>query len=193
MYYIVALGNPGEEYAKTRHNVGWLVLSAFLWTYNFPSLRLSAQYQGLVSEGRMSTYDVTVLYPNTFMNASGRAVKKLAIDDLSKLIVLHDDIALPLGEIKISVARGDGGHNGLTSIIKELQSNEFIRVRIGIGERNFFTREVKRPSGAKLPKFVLGNFTKKELVVVDEVAMMVKSALTSIMTEGVEATMNTYN
>lgn len=193
MYYLVALGNPGEEYAKTRHNVGWLVLNAVLSTYNFPNLVASAKYQGLVGKGRMSTHDVMVLYPDTFMNASGGAVKKLAIADLSKLIVLHDDIALPLGEIKISVARGDGGHNGLTSIIKELQSNEFIRVRIGIGERNFFTREVKRPAGAKLPKFVLGNFTKKELVAVEEVSTLVTSVLISIMTNGVEAAMNTYN
>ena len=140
MYYIVALGNPGAEYEYTRHNIGWLVLDTLREQNHFSSLVASGKYSGRVADGKMANTAVQALYPDTFMNNSGVAVRKLLPSiDTSTLIVLHDEVALPLGELKVSIGRGDGGHNGIKSIIKELGTNEFIRIRIGVAGRTFLT------------------------------------------------------
>lgn len=194
MYYIVGLGNPGEKYQNTRHNVGWLVLDAWLAQVGLPTMYDSAKVSGRVTEGFLHNEEVTVLYPNTFMNQSGKAVQKLVPRGaVSQLIVVYDDIDIPLGEIKVSVGRGAGGHNGVRSIIDSVGSKDFVRIRVGICPRSFWTGAPKRPAGAKLPKYVIAPFTKRERGEVASVAQLVGKALELILTKGVNEAMNRFN
>lgn len=194
MKYIVALGNPGEEYTGTRHNIGWAAADALVAEFGLTSPVPSSKYQGLYSYGSIGGGEVNLLYPTTFMNNSGVAVKKLVpVRELSQLIVLHDDVDLPLGEIKISTSRGAGGHNGVKSIIAELGSNEFLRIRIGVAQKSFFTGKLKRPTGEKLPRFVLAKFTRSEEKVVQEIDKLVAEAVLLIIKEGSSMAMNKIN
>lgn len=194
MFYIVGLGNPGAQYEYTRHNVGWLVLDHFRTKVGLPTLHISARCAGRVSEGVVEGVELTVLYPDTFMNKSGSAVAKLvAKSEVPQLVVVYDDVDLPLGEIKVSKGRGDGGHNGIVSIIEKLGSKDFIRVRVGISPRSFWTKEMKRPKGEKLPRYVLGTFANRELKEVAVVAEKVSECLLLIMKDGVEKAMNRCN
>lgn len=194
MYYVVALGNPGAEYEYTRHNVGWLVLDAIREQNSFSSLVMNTKCSGRVAEGKIANTAVQVLYPETFMNNSGAAVRKLlAGADSTTLIVLHDEVALPLGELKVSIGRGDGGHNGIKSIIKELGTNEFVRIRIGVAGRAFLTGKTKIYKGEAMARFVMGRFTKKELAAISEVATLTNDVLKLIITDGVERAMNRFN
>jgi len=194
MQYIVGLGNPGENYERTRHNVGWMVLDAFIDDTGLPDPHPSSQYVGRVSEGVIEGEEVTVLYPDTFMNKSGSAVVKLVSkEQVGQLVVIYDDVDLPLGDMKVSKGRGDGGHNGIKSIIEKLGSKDFVRVRVGISPRSFWTKEMKRPKGEKLPRYVLGAFTKREQKEVHEVGKRVTECIRVILKEGAEAAMNRFN
>ena len=195
MFYIVGLGNPGEKYANTRHNIGWLVLDRFLSESQLPRPIESSAYSGWVSEGMLAKEEVVALYPNTFMNNSGSAVVKLVKShEAQQLVVIHDDIDLPFGEIKVGQGRGPGGNNGVKSIIEKLGSKEFIRIRIGIAPKSFWTGKVKRPvGGGPLERFVLKPFTSGEKKQLPEVCERVVGALQTIVSEGVEDAMNRFN
>jgi peptidyl-tRNA hydrolase, PTH1 family len=194
MNYIVALGNPGEEYVGTRHNIGWAVADFLVSEFSLTEPVSSSKYQGLYSHGQIGKDEVNLLYPTTFMNNSGSAVKKLVpASELSQLIVLHDDVDLPLGEIKISTNRGAGGHNGVKSIIEKMGSNEFLRIRIGVAQKSFFTGKVKRPTGDKLPRFVLAKFTRSEEKILQEIGKLVAQAVVQIVNEGTAVAMNKFN
>jgi PTH1 family peptidyl-tRNA hydrolase len=194
MNYIVALGNPGEEYVGTRHNVGFAALDFIIADLGLPAATKSAAYAGRVSVGSVSGEEVSMLFPETFMNHSGSAVKKLvSVKEAEKLIVLYDDVALPLGELRISFGRGDGGHNGIKSIIASLGTKDFVRVRIGVGPTTYWTGKIKTLSGEALPKFVLGKFTKREQVKLAEVLVVVCDAVVVSVREGYVKAMNTYN
>jgi PTH1 family peptidyl-tRNA hydrolase len=194
MQYIVGLGNPGKQYSETRHNVGWLILDGFIAATGLPSPVASSKYAGRLSEGVVAGSEVSCLYPDTFMNKSGSAVAKLVPRAAARrLIVLYDDVDLPLGEVRVSFGRGDGGHNGIKSIVSSLGTKDFVRVRIGICPKSFWTGAPKRPQGAKLPKYVLGKFTTRELRVVEEVSGVVKEVIATILADGHEAAMNRFN
>ena len=195
MYYLVALGNPGEEYKKTRHNVGFAALDFIVSKLGLPTPVQKSQYAGLCSEATIGGREVVFLYPDTFMNHSGSAVKKLVPkSELSQLIVLYDDVALPLGEVRVSFDRGDGGHNGIKSIITTLQSKEFIRVRIGVAATSFWTGKVKAVVGEVLAKFVLGKFTSKEDAILQkEVFPTVLKVVETILVSGKDKAMNEFN
>ncbi len=195
MYYVVALGNPGEEYINNRHNVGFKALDFIIESFDFPSLEKSNDFLGKHTSGIVENESVSFLYPETFMNHCGQAVRKFVPDqEISNLIVLYDDVALPFGEIKVSFDRGDGGHNGIKSIISSLNSRAFIRVRIGVGITSFWTGKIKPLSGEALPKFVLGNFTSSEKnKLKEEVFPKVLEAVTLTVKEGYVKAMNTLN
>lgn len=194
MYYIVALGNPGAEYEMTRHNVGWLVTSSFVTASRLPGLVHSGKYVGRLSEGVVAGSPVTVLFPETFMNKSGSAVQKLVPRaEAHQLIAIYDDVDLALGEVRISFGRGDGGHNGVASIIAALDTKDFIRVRVGISPTSLFTGRTKRPVGDKLQRYVLGTFTKRELGKVEEVGKRVSEVLETIVRDGYVLAMNKFN
>lgn len=194
MFYIVGLGNPGEKYERTRHNIGWLALDYLIEQEGLPALVESGKYAGRISEGVLCGEDVDILYPDTYMNKSGSAVQKLVSKDAVKnLIVVHDEVDLPVGEVKISVNRGDGGHNGISSIINSMGSKEFIRIRLGISPTSFWTKKVKRPQGAALPKHVLGNFTTWEDKHLERQFELTRDIIKTILRDGVEAAMNRFN
>lgn len=194
MWYIVGLGNPGAEYERTRHNVGWLALDHLRERASLPDLVASSKYAGRISEGVLAGQEVTLLYPDTFMNKSGSAVEKLVPkDQVTKLIVVHDEVDMAVGEVKVSRGRGAGGHNGISSIIATLGSKDFIRVRLGISPTSFWTQKVKRPQGAQLPQHVLGNFTTWESRHLEAQFERCRLAIETIVRDGVEAAMNQFN
>lgn len=193
MFYIVPLGNPGEKYADTRHNVGWLALDYCRQAWQLPGLLESRADSGRVTAGVVGEAEVKILYPETFMNNSGSAVAKLVPkQSIQQLIVVHDDIDLPFGQIKLVKGRGGGGNNGVNSIIQKLGSKGFIRVRIGIAPTSFWTGKTKRPAGGgPLERFVLKTFSKTEQKELDFVYEKVKTALQVILKDGLETAMNT--
>lgn len=195
MFYIVGLGNPGEKYQSTRHNIGWSVLNHIREQANLPALVHEKQNNAEVTEGMMAGQSVQIIYPDTFMNSSGAAVAKLVPkNELSNLIVIHDDIDLPFGQVKVGKGRGDGGNNGVRSIIQKLGSKDFIRIRIGIAPTSFWSGEVKRPKGGgPLERFVLKPFSNKEEKQLAEIKERAYGALQAILQHGVEKTMNEYN
>ncbi len=194
MYYIVALGNPGEEYENTRHNVGFLMLNYLVGEFDWSSPRVRMPYEGLYTEGKIDGVEVVGLLPSTFMNNSGLAVKKLVPPkDIENLVVIYDDVDLPLGKIKISKDRGDGGHNGIKSIIQHLETKDFVRVRIGIAPIHAETGLPVRPEGERLGNYVLNKFSKRELEELELVKTKVKELMEMIVKEGVVKAMNKFN
>lgn len=194
MFYLVGLGNPGEKYANTRHNVGWLVLNHCIKEWSLPALIESKALSGSVTDGIVQEQSVHILYPDTFMNNSGSAVVKFVPkSDIEKLIVVHDDIDLPFGQMKVSQGKGAGG-NGVQSIIQKLDSKNFIRIRIGIAPTSFWTGKTKRPpGGGPLERFVMKPFAKTEQKQLEEVFAKAKDAIEIILTDGTQSAMNTCN
>ncbi len=197
MYYLVGLGNTGAEYATTRHNVGWLVLDSLCERHHIPQAILQNGVSGRTTTGKIAGVPVSVLYPETMMNNSGSAVRKFLPDsNFKRLVVLYDDIDLPLGEVRVAFGRGDGGHNGVKSLIEKLGTRDFVRVRIGIGKVSMWPwqkGQLKRPQGDKLPKFVLGKFTKHELGEVEKISTSVNEIVTVIVQYGHVIAMNRFN
>jgi peptidyl-tRNA hydrolase, PTH1 family len=194
MQYIVALGNPGEKYTYTRHNVGWCMADVLRETYQFPEPVYSARYHSRISSGMIGDHEVMVLYPDTFMNHSGVVVKKiLSLDPQAVLLVLHDETALPIGQQKISASRGDGGHNGVKSIIAETGHKDFTRIRIGIAPVSLFTGKMKLVHGEALARFVLQEFTRRERQVLETMKPLIVEAVRTVVVQGPAAAMNQYN
>ena len=188
MILIVGLGNPGIKYKRTRHNIGFRVLDELQEENDFPDFKFSKKFNALISKKDTGKEKIILVKPKTFMNNSGQAVRKLStyysLPTIS-LIVVHDDIDLPLGKIRISKKRGSAGHKGVESIIKELGNKNFIRLRIGI--RN-------QESGVKnSEKFVLKNFIKEEEKIVEKITKKNCSALKIILSKGLEKAMNEFN
>jgi len=180
MIIIIGLGNPGEQYKNTRHNVGFMAVDEFAKKNDFPDFELQKKSESLVSEKD----DVLLAKPQTFMNESGKAVLKFAKNTpVDNLIVIHDDIDLPVGKIKIVKERGSAGHKGVESIIKNVGNDGLVRIRIGIGSEN----------KVDAIKIVLKNFSQGEQKNVDEVIQKVCEALDLFIREGLEKTMNEYN
>lgn len=194
MFYVVGLGNPGGKYTNTRHNVGFLIVDHMIEKSGSPKLVLSSQYVGYLSEGMVDGEEVQFLKPETFMNQSGGAVKKLVPKgEEGNLILIYDDVDLALGEIKISNGRGAGGHNGVQSVINSLGSKDFVRIRVGISPKSFWTGKTKRPAGERMGKYVLAQFGKRELQQMEETGERAYGALQTILKDGVEKAMNQYN
>lgn len=194
MNYIVGLGNFGSEYEMTRHNVGFMTLDYLVSNFNLPKPVRTPQYLGSLTKGVLYGEEIMLLYPETFMNHSGSAVKKLVPSrESSRLIVLYDDVALPFGELKISFDRGDGGHNGIKSIISALGTKEFVRVRIGVGPTSFWTGKIRALKGKEMSDFVLGKFNSRERVKLEEVFVAACGVVEMIVREGYVKAMNKYN
>ena len=188
MILIVGLGNPGIKYKRTRHNIGFRVLDEFQRENNFPDFKFFKKFNALISEGNIGRKKVILAKPQTFMNNSGQAVKNLTIHyslPFINLIVVHDDIDLPLGKIRISKSRGSAGHKGIESIIKELRSKNFVRIRIGIRNQELRIKNIE--------KFVLQKFTEEEEKIIKKIIKESCSALKIILSEGLEKAMNKFN
>ncbi len=189
MFLIVGLGNPGVKYAKTRHNVGFLVVEELAEKYGFV-LKNMPKFQSYAAEGKIGKEKVIVAMPMTYMNNSGLSVSRLAQFykiQPENIIVIHDDIDLPFGKQRISFNSSSGGHNGIKSIISSLGTQNFIRVRVGIS--NKLMEEKNIPAD----KFVLQNFSKDEMKnVLGEMGKYI-SAVEMIMIKGYEKTMGEFN
>ncbi len=180
MIIIIGLGNPGEQYKNTRHNIGFMAVDEFAKKNSFPEFELQKKSNALVS----ASNDILLAKPQTFMNDSGKAVKEICKNKKSAdLIIIHDDIDLPLGKIKIVKDRGSAGHKGVESIIQNIGNDGLIRFRIGIGSEN----------KVEAMKVVLKNFSTEEQKILNEVLKKIVSALDLFVAEGLEKTMNEYN
>lgn len=178
MKIVVGLGNPGKEYENTRHNAGRIVVGHIIKKLENTNLK-----------------SLKFLTPDNFMNNSGKALAPFikSKKDLSTLVVIYDDIDLPLGKMKISYNRSSGGHNGLGSIIKALKSEEFLRIRIGVSPANA-KGVAKKPKGEdKVLKFLLGEFKKSELDEIKKLSKKVAEAVEMFFTEGKDKAMSLYN
>ena len=186
MYMIVGLGNPGRDYEKTRHNVGFDTVDALIDEYRIPEG--GVKFKGLHGKGMIGREKVLILKPLTFMNLSGEAVRAYVdyfkIDVKNELIVIYDDIDLEPGNVRIRAKGSAGGHNGMKSIIKHLGTQEFARVRVGVGAK---------PKGWDLADHVLSRFTKEERVLVEESIDKSCKAVRCFVEEGIDAAMNKYN
>lgn len=195
-YIIVGLGNPGEEYEGSRHNTGRIILEALAGKRGFSEWKKDKKLNALVSNGEIAGKRACLLLPETYMNKSGLSVKKLVTgpQKVKKLIVVHDDIDLPLGRFKVSIDRGDGGHNGVASIIRSIRTKEFARIRVGVSPAVRGSNRPRKPEGKKnVLDFLMGNFRNPERVVIDLAAKDVDKAIQTIIENGVEAAMNEFN
>ena len=186
MKLIVGLGNPGEEYKLTRHNIGFLVLEKFAKTNNI-RFKFSKRFNALIGEGAIGREKALVAMPQTYMNLSGHSVRpvlnwlKLKAEDM---FVVMDDIALPFGSIRIKPKGSSGGHNGLNSIIESISTQEFPRMRLGIlGRKNI----------KDLSSYVLGRFTKSEQKNLPEILDAASQACECWTRKGTSAAMNKFN
>jgi len=185
MFLIVGLGNPGAEYARTRHNLGFMLLDR-LAADAAVNVRRS-ECQSFVGSGLIENQRVKLARPQTFMNLSGDAVSCLISKyelDAAKLIVISDDLALPFGSIRLRQRGSAGGHNGLKSIISALGTNEFIRLRIGI-QPEYTISDAKN--------FVLNEFTRTERESLPEILARAAEAMRSVLRDGVAKAMSLYN
>ena len=183
---IVGLGNPGSQYTWTRHNLGFLVLEA-LCVRNKIQLRNSASNYGMLAKVVIQDTECSLLMPMTFMNNSGQSVKKLvdrAGISLSDVLVICDDLALGFGKMRLRPSGSGGGHNGLKSIISDLGSNEFARLRMGIDS----------PKNAEYTvDYVLSNFTPVEKKALPDFINHALDCVTCWVTEGAKVAMNRFN
>lgn len=185
MYLIVGLGNPGRKYEGTRHNVGFMVVQTVA-----KGMDIRKQWEegeAWLQAGELNGNEVVLIQPLTYMNDSGRAVSRLVEQfqpRLSELLVILDDINLPLGSIRVRRQGSDGGHHGLASIICHLATEAFPRMRLGIGPDT---------PVAELTDFVLTPFTARERERVGAMVEQAGRATGVFVAEGIEKTMNTYN
>ena len=186
MIIIIGLGNPGEQYKNTRHNVGFMAVDEFAKKNDFPEFKLQKKSNALISENIVNGEKIILAKPQTFMNESGKSVGSLTAQyklPASNLIIIHDDIDLPGGKMKIIEERGSAGHKGVESIVKNIGNEGLIRFRIGIGGQN----------DVKAMKVVLKNFSKEEQKLIDETIKKTTDAVGLFMKDGLEKTMNEYN
>ena len=182
---IVGLGNPGREYAQTRHNIGFQIVSRLAEKHGLAFSRM--QNEALVATGRIGNVRVVLAKPQTWMNDSGRAVGPLARFykvELTRLLIVYDDLDRPSGSLRLRSEGGHGGHNGMRSIIARLGTQEFARLRVGIG----------RPPGRMDPAaYVLQPFARDEEIVMDTARDRAVEAIERFLAEGIMTAMNKFN
>ena len=189
--YLIGLGNPGKKYYKSRHNIGFLLLEKLSKKYNSNFL-IKDKLKSFCSEFKINDSIYRLFLPNTFMNNSGDAVRAI-VDwykiDLNQIFIIVDDKDLPLGNIRFRKRGSSGGHNGLKSIIEKLQTNNFNRIRIGIGS----PPSIKGISNFNTISHVLGNISQEEKSVLDKVYGRVIESLEQLNTKKEEYIMNELN
>lgn len=184
---IVGLGNPGDEYKKNRHNSGFMTADYMSGKLGLTDIWRAWQNTGLYCEFDNNGEKVYILKPQTYMNLSGRAVQSLASFykiQPSQILIIYDDLALPFGKIRIRKDGSAGSHNGMSSVITCVGSNEIPRIRIGIGPR---------PSHIQGKDYVLGNFTKDELSIMPDVLDKAFNAVKTCLEKDIDTAMNIYN
>ena len=185
MFLIVGLGNPGVEYAATRHNIGFDMITYLSDKYNIPVN--SREGKALVGKGILAGEKVMLAQPQTYMNLSGESVRAL-MDyykiDIEDLLVIYDDISLDVGQIRMRGKGSAGGHNGIKSIIQHTGTQEFARIKIGVGQK---------PEGGDLVKHVLGRFSREEDGMFRDVFALAEEGLLAWLHEDMKSAMNKVN
>lgn len=186
MYLIAGLGNPGEQYAKNRHNVGFQALAYLASRYGMSFGE--KQSRARIASGSIAGQRVVLAKPFTFMNASGESIAPIVrwhkLDVQRELLVIYDDLDLPFGTLRLRASGSGGGQNGMKSIISHLGTNEFARLRVGIG---------RPPEGHDPIGYVLGNWSRAESEQLPELWARVADAVEVFVAEGITAAMNRYN
>jgi PTH1 family peptidyl-tRNA hydrolase len=193
MKLIIGLGNPGKIYARNRHNVGFRVIDYLAKLHSIGTSRRQCHSQ--VGSDKIDQIKVMLVKPATFVNQSGEAVRCLVQTHnvaLSDLIVIHDDLDLPLGKIRIRPSGSAGGHKGMSSIISALDGDDFPRIKVGIG-RPIAVDGTAISDEDKIVDYVLSDFTPKEDDIIKAAIAQVAKAIQCILIEGVIAAMNKFN
>jgi len=186
MFIIAGLGNPGREYENTRHNIGYDVVD---YLADQHGIKISEnKFRALIGKGMIGSEKVILLKPLTYMNLSGESIREAAeyfkIDVTEQLIVIADDISLNEGMIRIRKKGSAGGHNGLKSIISQLNTDQFQRIKMGVGEK---------PAGYDLADYVLGHFTKESRTLMNSGISDAAEAVRMMLEEGPDPAMNCFN
>lgn len=186
MYVIAGLGNPKKEYENTRHNIGFAVIDMLAERHN---IRINeAKHKGLLGRGYINGEKVILVKPLTYMNLSGECIREVLdyykVDPKENLIVIHDDISLEPGNLRIRKKGSAGGHNGLKNIILHLGHDTFQRIKVGVGEK---------PEGYDLADYVLEHFSGTEKKIMEETAQKACDAVEVMMKDGPDAAMNRFN
>lgn len=186
MYIIAGLGNPDGKYRNTRHNIGFDVIDAIAEKNDI--VLGEKKHKAVIGKGMIAGEKAVLVKPLTYMNLSGESIRSVIdfykADERQELIVISDDVSLDPGQIRIRKRGSDGGHNGLKNIILHLGHDEFIRVRMGVGEK---------PPKMDLADYVLGHFLPEERELMNESARQATFAIETIIAEGADAAMNRYN
>lgn len=186
MYVIAGLGNPKKEYDNTRHNIGFSIIDMLAEKTGI-SIG-TAKHKGLLGAGYWNGQKLLLVKPLTYMNLSGECIREVLdyykVDGRENLIVIHDDISLEPGVIRIRKKGSAGGHNGLKNIIQHLGHDQFIRIKVGVGEK---------PAGYDLADYVLGHFSKEDREKVEEAMKCAADAVRLMVQDETDAAMNLYN
>ncbi|NCS99182.1 aminoacyl-tRNA hydrolase [Candidatus Parcubacteria bacterium] len=203
MFYIVGLGNPGNEYDGSRHNIGREIVEKFINKNDFESFQVDKKNNALISGGEIAGIDgkktkkekVMAILPETFMNKSGNSLKKIitSAKKAKTLIVVHDDLDMGIGSAKIVFGKKSGGHKGIDSINRAIKTRDYIRIKIGISPTTP-TGKIKKPKGEdKVVKHVLGKFSPKEQKEIKKIEKKTVEVLEQIIQYGYLKAMNGYN
>lgn len=185
MWVIVGLGNPGKKYAKSRHNVGFVLIQRLADKHNAKFKK--RKYRAKTARVDLENGPALLVKPWAYMNRSGVAVSRLVEGGgvkLARLLVVYDDLDIPLGELRIRKSGGPGTHNGMASIVQEINSTQFARIRIGIGPL---------PAGVDATDFVLNNFRKEENSILENGLITAEKAVDMIMSSGMDEAMSRFN
>ena len=186
MYLVVGLGNPGKQYEATRHNMGFDTIDQLVEDYNVP--QGGVKFNAMYGKAMIGGEKVILMKPLSFMNLSGGPVREMVnyfkIDPETELIVIYDDIDLEPGQLRIRKQGSAGGHNGIKDIIRQLGTEKFLRIKVGVGAK---------PKGWDLADHVLGRFSTEERKLVDEAIEKAAKAVDIMISQGADAAMNEYN
>lgn len=194
-WVIVGLGNPGEKYASTRHNAGRMAVEYFAKIAKFNDWKEHKKSNSLTSGGMIGKIAALAVLPDTFMNKSGSAVAKFvkSAKAAERLVVVYDDLDLPLGKFKISFDRGSGGHKGLESVMRSVKTKKFARIRIGVSSETA-GGILRKPEGEKaVLDFILTKFRPAELDELKKMFKQIAEALGTMILDGRERAMNEFN
>lgn len=186
MFLIAGLGNPGRQYEKTRHNMGFDTIDELIERHRIPQGGIA--HKAMYGKGMIAGEKVLAVKPLTYMNLSGEAIREYVnyykMNPETELIVIYDDIDLDPGQIRIRKKGSAGGHNGIKSIIAQIGTQNFYRIKVGVGAK---------PKGWDLADYVLGRFSPEERELVDKAICDAADAVEMILKDGIEAAMNHYN
>jgi PTH1 family peptidyl-tRNA hydrolase len=194
-FIIAGLGNPGGEYRETRHNTGRIVLEVFREAEDFPDWEMKKSYNALVANGEVAKAEVLLIEPEGMMNNSGKSLPVLVKSkkQAEQLVVIYDDLDLPIGKWKFSFNRGSGGHKGIESIARILKTKSFVRVRVGIAPTSLFGKTKKPKGDDAVVKFILGKFTSSELAELKKVSKEISKGIETLLKHGLEKAMGEHN